>query len=257
MQHVVAVATHMGRSHSVNQDAGGVWTWRGDDERPISLALVADGVSSGKTSQEASKLAVGTMQLAVEEAIKVGADLDGLVETLTESGYRAGEQIALRPHESLRSADATTLAGVVLSEREGAAVWCGDSRVYRVRGKEITCLTTDHSWSQEVVESGLMDEEQASRDPRARMITRWLGPPADGDKRLEAFRFSAEPSETFLCCSDGLYMYFCPPLGSPAEMVEILNANDGDLGQAVTKLVDNALDRGGQDDITVAALNIH
>jgi serine/threonine protein phosphatase PrpC len=85
------------------------------------------------------------------------------------------------------------------------------------------------------------------------MITRWLGPPDEGDPGIESFRFTLEPDDTLLCCTDGLYMYFSPPVAEEDEMARILAEADS-LQAAVDQMVDLAYKRGGHDNITLAAI---
>jgi protein phosphatase len=106
-----------------------------------------------------------------------------------------------------------------------------------------------------VVSHGIMSAEDAARDPRAHMITRWLGPPAKEDPGIETFRFTLEPGEVVLCCTDGLYMYFAPPAAEEIEMAQTLASFAGNLQGGVDRLVEVALQRGGRDNITAAAIS--
>src|SRR5947209_968500 len=206
MHHRVACATHIGRTHRKNQDSGGAWTWQRADGVPLSVAAVADGVSSGPTSEVASRLAVDTLRARIE-AIAADADLDALQTALEEAAATASRKIA-GDAPATATADATTLAACCCLGREVVGVWAGDSRVYRIGGREATRLTRDHSWAEGVVSRGLMTAEEAEQDPRAHAITRWLGPQSAGESQVDTFRLSLKPGEIVLCCSDGLYSYF-------------------------------------------------
>jgi serine/threonine protein phosphatase PrpC len=255
-RHSVACATHIGRTHRKNQDSGGAWTWQRPDGSAVSLAVVADGVSSGPTSELASRLAVETVRASIAPiASDPEIDLDGLLAALVAAARRASEEIAGEAAFST-TADATTLAALCCRGRDVAGVWAGDSRVYRVSGREAQLLTRDHSWAEGVVSQGLMTAEQAERDPRAHAITRWLGPQGGGESALDTFRLTLKPGDIVLCCSDGLYGYFGPPLGTPAEMAETLGRPGSDLRSGLDRLVERALQRGGHDDITGAAIQV-
>lgn len=254
MQHRVACATHIGRTHRKNQDSGGAWTWSRDDGHALSMAVVADGVSSGPTSEIASRLAVDTLYANVE-AIARTAGLDALLAALNEAALKASREIAGDSAPSA-SADATTLAACCCLGREAAGIWVGDSRVYRVSGREAAPITRDHSWAEGVVSRGLMSPEEAERDPRAHAITRWLGPQGAGDPELDTFRLTLKPGDILICCSDGLYGYFAPPLGTAGEIAETLENSGGDLQGGLDRLVARALQRGGHDDITGAAVQV-
>jgi serine/threonine protein phosphatase PrpC len=220
------------------------------------MAVVADGVSSGPTSELASKLAVQTLRAELQDiATDPDTDLDALLAALKCAAENASRQIA-RDTTFSASADATTLAACCCLGRETAGVWAGDSRVYRVSGRDANLITRDHSWAEGVVSRGLMTAEEAEQDPRAHVITRWLGPQGGGDAQLDTFRLILKPGDVVLCCSDGLYGYFAPPLGSPDEMAATLGNSGSDLQAGLDRLVERALHRGGHDDITGAAIQL-
>jgi protein phosphatase len=218
---------------------------------------VADGVSAGRNSEGASKLAVEVVYDRVaailqDESIEPSEILRALVEAIKEANH----QIAARPHVAVTSADATTIVAAFVIDTVGGGAWVGDSRIYRVSGDMIERLTVDHSWAQGVVSRGLMSEEQAARDPRAHMIMRWLGPPDQDDPGVETFKAVLEPGDIVFCCTDGLYMYFAPPVAREEEMVRVFAAHPDSLSGAIEQLIDSALARGGYDNITVAALRV-
>jgi serine/threonine-protein phosphatase Stp1 len=256
MQHRVAWLTHMGRTHRKNQDSGGAWTWHRPGGSPVSIAVVADGVSSGPTSEVASRLAVESVRARLEPlAIDPDSDLDALLAALVAAARCASEEIAGNTEFS-PAADATTLAACCCMGRNLAGIWAGDSRVYHVSGRDASPVTRDHSWAEGMVSQGLMSAEEAGRDPRAHAITRWLGPQGGGETALDTFRLALKPGDIVLCCSDGLYGYFAPPLGTPAEMAETLGRSGHDLKAGLQRLVERALQRGGHDDITGAAIQV-
>lgn len=246
----------MGRSHRVNQDAGGAWTWTRDDGSPASLIAVADGVSAGQRSEEASRTAIQHLQSTLEPLMSSTIDrLGTLREALVGAALEAHHMIARRGNPEGAEADATTLVAAVCVGYHGVGIWCGDSRVYHVNGgTRIERVTQDHSWADGVVNSGILTAEQASRDPRAHMITRWLGPPDRPDPGIDVFRFNLSQGDVLFCCSDGLYTYYVPPYGEEKEMANAFGRRT--VSEAVERLTSLAFERGGRDDITVAALRL-
>lgn len=251
--HLVAFTTDIGTTHEVNQDAGGAWTWISEDGTPVSLLVVADGVSAGSRSEEASRLAVRVLEERIEPLTAGTVDLEALVAALVSATREANQAIAERPHDSLARADATTIVALVCIGDECGGVWCGDSRAYHIRAGKAEILTRDHSWSEEVTSSGVMTREQASRDPRARMITRWLGPPAQDDPGIETFRFKLQPGESVVLASDGLFTYFTDEHGREDELARVIE-RAGDPRAAADQSVATALRRGGHDNISIAIL---
>ena len=258
VKHQVAWSTLMGRTHRVNQDTGGAWSCTRPDGSAASLIAVADGVSAGHTSEEASRIAIDKIQERLLPLLSASADpLGTLREALVEAARDANHEIAKRPHVSGAYADATTLVAALCVGRQGVGMWCGDSRGYHAQsGVAIERVTRDHSWAEGVVSSGAMSNEQAAHDPRAHMITRWLGPPDQEDPGIEVFRFDLRAGDVVFCCSDGLYTYFAPPEGDEIEMATALQNGASSLQEAVDGLVQIALQRGGHDDITLSAMRL-
>lgn len=253
--HQVAFKTDIGRSHRVNQDAGGAWSWVRDDDIPVSLLLVADGVSAGRRSEEVSRLVSDLLLQHLEPLLQDDTlSVEALLQTFIALVRDVNRHVAMRPQTSPASADATTLVAAFCVGDSGAGVWVGDSRAYRIGERVASQLTRDHSWAEGAISQGFMTHEQAASDPRAHMITRWLGPPGENDPGVETFAFKLEPGEVIMCCSDGLYGYFSPPTSRPEEMARVLNSHLPDLQRACDHLVDLALERGGHDNITLAAL---
>jgi serine/threonine protein phosphatase PrpC len=256
LRHQTACATHIGLTHSTNQDAGGAWTWMREDGLAVSLLIVADGVSSGRHSEAASRLVVDRIHGQLEESLgKVAGPMDVVVEQLVTAARSASQEIADSRQESLSSADATTLVAAVCIGDEVAGAWIGDSRIYLSSAGGMSRLSRDHSWAEGVVSRGIMSPEQAAADPRAHMITRWLGPQETGSPDLDTFRIKLAPDDVLLCCSDGLYGYFAPPQGSEDEMAGVLKRDSG-LQERLDDLVAIVLERGGHDDITAAAVQL-
>jgi serine/threonine protein phosphatase PrpC len=259
LAHHTAFRTDIGHHHPVNQDAGGVWSWQREDGTPVTLAVVADGVSAGAHSEDAAAL---TVELFRSEFEPHRHDDDLTVERaealLSEAGMQAQQQVCALPMKSPEDASATTLVAVCLLGGTAVGIWCGDSRIYGVTPEGMRQLTRDHSWVNIMVESGQMTLEKAKADRRAHVIARWLGysDPPRSDPGFDRFRCDLAPGDRLLLCSDGLYMYYDPPAGSEAELVETIMQHGDDLTGAVEAMVDTALARGGYDNITAVLVGV-
>jgi serine/threonine protein phosphatase PrpC len=254
VKHVVAFQTDIGRVHHINQDAGGAWTVVRSDGIPASFAVVADGVSSGLHSEDASRMVVDLLRERLESPLADPAtSAHDLLDHMVAAARSANHEVARRPHSSVQTAASTTLAASACVGQDVSGVWCGDSRVYRA-GSKLARLTRDHSWAEGVVSNGLMTRDEAARDPRAHMITRWLGPPDQLDPGLETFTAHLEPGESILCCSDGLYAHFSPALEENSDVSRMIETEG--LDSALKSLVQTACREGGLDNITGAAIQI-
>ncbi len=255
-EHRVACSTRIGRTHQKNQDTGGAWTWTSTDGLPVSLAIVADGVSAGVNSERASRLAVDAVRSAVADSVLKGSTgVDELLEIMSRAVRSASEKISGEVQDPGSTLNVTTVVAAICTGQDVAGVWCGDSRAYHLAGSGVTRLTRDHSWAEGVVSQGLMSDEQAARDPRAHMITRWLGPQEPTTPEIDTFRLRLQPGEMVLVCSDGLYAYFNPPDGREPELQHAFRDGIG-LQSGMDELVATALHRGGHDDVTGAIIQL-
>lgn len=258
-EHQTAFGTDVGHHHPVNQDAGGVWSWTLDGGTPLTLAVVADGVSAGTRSELAASLAVELLQQAVEaHHADAGLDSDALYGVLYQAGLEAQAQVAAMPFESYERANATTLVAVCVLGDRAVGMWCGDSRAYGATPEGCRQLSRDHSWVNLAVDSGRMTIEQAKRDPRAHVIARWLGiaDPPRPDPGYERFDVELAQGDRLLVCSDGLYMYYDEAYAGEQELADVIFAHADDAQAAVDEMVKRALDRGGFDNITAALVGV-
>src|SRR5262249_45385880 len=110
-----------------------------------------------------------------------------------------------------------------------------------------------HSWVNETVDRGEMSEEEALRQPLAHALTRCLGPLEVGE-RLELVEPGIRQRDLpgpglIILCSDGLWNYY--PGGE--DIATLVRQAGAVSPQALSELlVNHALARGGQDNVSVA-----
>jgi serine/threonine protein phosphatase PrpC len=130
-----------------------------------------------------------------------------------------------------------------------------------LRNNTLAQLTVDHTWVQEAMDKGILGPQEARRHPNAHVIRRYLGssktPRADTRLRLAREETDTQarsnqglrllPGDVLLLCTDGLT--------DVVEDVDIEPAVRGlDLRSAAQALVDLAISRKGDDNITVVML---
>ncbi|MDO9499720.1 PP2C family serine/threonine-protein phosphatase [Falsiroseomonas sp.] len=220
-------ATHPGAVRSRNEDAL-------LDRPDVGLWAVADGAGGHGAGDVASAAAIAALQdlppalSAAEMLAQVRLRLTAVHAELQRQAQQAG------PGRMI----ATTL--VVLLARGGhfACLWAGDSRIYLLRDGAFTRLTRDHSLVQDLVDQGVLREEEAESHPQANIITRAVG--AAGKLELDKTSARLAPGDLFLLCSDGLFKAV-----PEAEIGRMLA--DG-FGAQV--LVQAALANGARDNVT-------
>ena len=100
----------------------------------------------------------------------------------------------------------------------------GDSRIYQLRKDEgVVFQTEDHSLVQELVNAGIITEEQAKTHPRKNVITRAIVAVGDGERDNATIDIikKVKPGDVFLLCSDGVSGTL-----DNQQLVEVLTADD-------------------------------
>ena len=204
----------------------------------IGLWMVADGAGGHEHGELASRMLAGALEAANEVA---GPDLIAEIRT---SVARTHQELRARADaEAERAGHAVIIASTIVvflaSGAHYACLWAGDSRIYRLRGGELSQLTRDHSLVQALVDEGAISPAEAERHPHANIITRAIG--ADGpDPELDKITDRAEPGDRFLLCSDGLNKAL------DERLIARLTATD----DPARRLIDAALEYGVRDNVT-------
>lgn len=225
-----------------NQDSFAVVLAEDDSawQRGGHLLIVADGMGAHAAGELASRLSVDLIPHhfgKLNRGVHAEALQRALVETNTEI-FRRGQA-----NPEFRSMGTTTCALGIFPE--GAVIaHVGDSRVYRLRGRQFEQLTFDHSLVWEMRASGDISEEALQNNAIPKnVITRSLGPNPSVAVDLEG-PFELKTGDKYLLCSDGLSGQLTDE--EIGVLLQIL-----DLQSAVDAMVHIANLRGGPDNITV------
>lgn len=126
--------------------------------------------------------------------------------------------------------------------------WCGDSRAYCYNTKRgLWRLSKDHSYVQQLVDSGKLDPELAFDHPNSNIITRSLGD-CSAKAKPDIITYKLSEGDMLILCSDGL-CGLCRD-EDISSVIDICNYND--IEDIKTSLISAALDAGGYDNVTVA-----
>ncbi|MDR3376227.1 MAG: protein phosphatase 2C domain-containing protein, partial [Ancalomicrobiaceae bacterium] len=184
------VASDKGLVRQVNEDAyllrPGVGVW-----------AVSDGMGGHAAGQFASHMVVDGLSGVGEHDDAAGLVADCSAR-LVDANDRLREAARSMGHER----SGATVVVLILHEKTFACVWCGDSRIYRVRGGMIQQLTRDHSEVEELIARGLLAREDAKTWPRRNVITRAVG--VADTVAVETVSGEVEFDDVFVLCSDGL-----------------------------------------------------
>ena len=252
--------TDPGSRGRLNEDSYQItsFTISDNDDTPVLLTVVADGIGGHKAGEIASRIAVETIVNAVAESDM--SDPQWILKSaLLEANHSITSEAA---EDDERKGMGSTVACALIIDTALYIATLGDSRIYLIRDNIIRQLNIDHTWVQEALDVGVINSEEARSHPRRHLIRSYLGSsdPIKPDLRLYlADNENLEqakanqglpllPMDQILLCSDGL-----SDLVADEEILDILQGG-GTHDEQLQKLVDLANLRGGHDNITVVLL---
>jgi protein phosphatase len=142
----------------------------------------------------------------------------------------------------------TTLVVAVFQAGRVMLGHIGDSRCYRLRGRDFQQITKDHSLLQEQIDAGLITPEQALRSVNKNLITRAFG--VQACRLLDVTERRVKVGDIYLMCSDGL-----SDMVRDACIADFL-LGDATLAQKAKQLIVAANAGGGRDNISVALTHV-
>lgn len=230
-------ATDAGTARLVNEDS-----FRIIRGRFWKLFLVADGIGGPTKGGVASELALETIEKELVDETTLSNEL--LSKALAQANTKVFERGMSSP---LLKGMATTISGLALQDDTIFIVNIGNSRVYRVRDKEIKQLTTDHTLAAELQALGSYDESVEKTRKASHLLTRSLGSAPTVDVYFEAVSGDIQREDVLLVSSDGLTDSVRGP-----DLVKKLSGGWSD--EIAQDLVDLANERGGTDNITAIVI---
>ncbi len=220
-----------------------------------TLYAVADGMGGHVAGEVAATVAVDALRSAFGKASgedgATGEALGGAVRQANSAVWRKARE------DDELAGMGTTLTAVALVRQSGsggrtdetlAVANVGDSRAYLLRDGELSMLTTDHSWVQEMVRTGQLRAEDASGHPKRSTLTRAVG--IGPEVAVDVSDVVPYVGDRLLLCSDGLW----DELGD-RRITEILRSSPH-LQDAADELVDAAISAGGRDNVTVVVIDV-
>jgi len=217
------------------------------EQRLAYVAMVADGVGGGVGGAEASAIALESLMRYVDGSVTVyyGANADEaeFIDLLQSAAMQAHNAVrARRDEKGLRGTMATTLTLYIGVWPTYYLLQVGDSRYYVWRNGQLSQITRDQTMAQDLVDDGVLSASRASSSPMAHVLSSAIG----SDKTMPVVtRLDADWNNVHLICSDGLTKHV-----TDARIAEVLGAMTS-AKQAAEQLLQDALDGGGSDNITI------
>lgn len=212
----------------------------------VMLFALADGLGGHPCGEVASKMACNAMEGFLDE---LEGDPELIEKRLLKRFHEIDENIrTLSGRKRACRNMGTTLSAVVFSGHSAIIAHVGDSRVYRLRDDRMEQITNDHTFLQEMIESGLLAPEDSAVNHFRNKLTNTVGT----DEPLELVdtqRLEIVAGDRFLLSSDGLHdtVAFCDIKNTLQEV--------HDPEKAASHLLSLAIKNGGHDNITIIVIH--
>lgn len=224
----VGVRSAIGRGRDRNEDAvlcGPTWF------------AIADGMGGHDDGDVASRVAIDVLatRTAPSSLDDVAASVRDVHDAVRSMARHTGA-----------SGMGATLVAATPVDGGMAIVHVGDARCYRLSDGELTLLTRDHSYVQELIDLGRLTPDDARHHRLRHVVTRALG--IDGAARPDT-TFVPGPVGRLLLCSDGLIAELTP------RTIGRVLAGYADPQAAAERLVDLAMQAASGDNATALVVD--
>ena len=218
--------THTGKIRDHNEDA-----FLALPEQRLWIA--ADGMGGHTAGDFASRLIIDQFRNFKASPL-TGHSINQIRQILTQVNH----ELWTKAQQMGDTIIGSTVAILLATEHHIAAVWSGDSRIYRLRDGLFKQITRDHSEGEEM-EPGIDD---LFRPAFSNAVTQAIG--AAEELQVEMEIRENRPGDTYLLCSDGLNKEL-----SDQQIGAILQTNNVETAGQI--LLREALANFGRDNITV------
>jgi protein phosphatase len=217
------------------------------EERLAYVAMIADGVGGGDGGEQASRTALETASQYVLGSLHAFRTVGAEDETFTNALQDAAMMTHAAVVERAKTMPAIRSMATTLTLWLGMWPWyyvlqVGDSRYYLYRDGKLTQLTRDQTVAQDLVDQGVLKRADAEHSRFAHVLSSAIG---GSETRPVVTRLRADWSNVHVMCSDGLTKHVTD------EQIAHRLATMTSSKQACEALLQDALDGGGSDNITI------
>jgi protein phosphatase len=212
--------------------------------------IVADGMGGMAAGEVASRMAIATGVKLFHKSPKWGFKINKkeareLFNRVTGYLQEIDRLITQRSEADRRLFGmGTTLTVAHSIGIDLFVIHIGDSRAYLYRDDKLIQLTRDHTVAQAMADAGYIAPEDVRHHQKRNVLTNFLGG-HHGKVKADIRWLRLRNADRLLLCSDGL-----TDMVDDASISKIMRAHDQPR-DAAQKLLDEALDRGGRDNVTV------
>jgi serine/threonine protein phosphatase PrpC len=215
-------------------------------ERLAFLGVVADGVGGLSGGEDASRVAVKEITGYVSSSLNCYYSYDASQEAAFMGALQEG---VLQAHKRVQEdaegrgeRGATTMTLVLAVWPRVYVLQVGDSRCYLLRKQKFYRVTRDQTMAERMIEEGLVERKEAENSRLAHILTSAVG---GTDIAPVMTAITSRWGDVVLACSDGLTKH----VSEDAIQERLQHMTSAE--QVCRQLVDDALEGGGSDNITV------
>ncbi|MBO6188357.1 MAG: serine/threonine-protein phosphatase [Prevotella sp.] len=200
------------------------------------VIALADGMGGHKAGEVASSDTLSNLQFFLSDLpqkLTPGEFYEMMVEWLQSINQIIDSKGRVNPSMADMG---TTLVGVIYYNGKYYWLNCGDSRLYRLRDRQLKQISTDHSLS-----------NARGEKKHSNIITNCIGAGCK-NSYIDMFEFTDDVrlGDTYMLCSDGLN-----DMVSDAAIEHLMND-----GANANELCEAAIDAGGYDNVSVCVFKI-
>ena len=224
----------------------------------LAIGVVSDGMGGHACGEVASEITVATIdeyykQTAEEVPVtwpfrvpQLQAERNRMITAIKLANSRIFEQAAA---DKEKKGMGCTVDAIFFAQGRAYVGHVGDSRVYRLRGKQLTQITEDHSLLNDYKRMKEMSGEEMAKFPHKNVVVRALGlaEQVAVDVIVDEFHLG----DIYILCSDGL-----TDMVMDEQILDLVEKRRQRLDGACTALVDAANEAGGKDNITALLAEI-
>jgi serine/threonine protein phosphatase PrpC len=220
------------------------------------LFVVADGMGGHAGGEKASALAIDSVETFILETFKwfaqcKGKEQDQVLADFQSALGHANARVLAEAEErpELRGMGTTLTLAYSLNDVLFVA-HVGDSRCYLCRHGELFRVTRDHTLVEDMVRHGALPAEEAAQHRWRHVITNAVGGDS-AEVKVEVHKVHLEGGDRVLLCSDGLTEML------PEKEINHILQTETEPERACRRLVTQANEAGGKDNITVVVAHFH
>ncbi|MEQ1794698.1 MAG: protein phosphatase 2C domain-containing protein [Nitrospira sp.] len=218
----------------------------------LGFWAVADGMGGHAGGEVAAQAAIATAAARAElfaDPLRKEhcAPQDFLRDMMTHAHEAVRGRARLEPR--LARMGTTLVALLITSDATPTAhlAHVGDSRGYLFRDGQLTQSTRDHTLIETYIARGVLTPATAKTHPERHVLTQAIGISRAAKPDLTAYPL--QPADILLLCSDGLTKML-----DDADIADIMAGAQGDPIRICDRLIETALARGGEDNVTVVVI---